>query len=362
MQIVFLIKPNSVNIYSYKNEIYESLGVQKITYIEKESHLDYENRMIYIIKDIAQDFIKTDIYKNNKHFIKNIKVILTNPWCVYEIMNLEKSFTNSEIINQKYIDKLIINKDIENISILKNSLFNIDLNGYSVKSIKDQKVNHLHVQYLSIYTSTNFLNKLIKTLDVIFNIHNAHNIQIDSIYSHINENIDLINTKINQIKIIIEDIGFDISYIYENKNIATFFIKSNHLYIKDQLKKELHIDENTLDKILKSKSLNLLKDKEDFSYNKNINNIWLDLDENIRLKIDNILKNELSTVQKEIRVFIDNIENNYIKKDTNINIYCLDNESLSTFSILLENYIKNDLYIINKLLTNESNVFTKKIF
>ena len=66
MQIVFLIKPYSVDMYSYKDDSYNLLGTQAVSFIENEKNNDYENRVIYVCKDICQDYINTDIYKKTK--------------------------------------------------------------------------------------------------------------------------------------------------------------------------------------------------------------------------------------------------------------------------------------------------------
>jgi hypothetical protein len=358
MQIVFLIKPHSVNMYSFKDETYNLLGIQEISKIEKESNTEYENRTIYVIKDICQDFLNTDVYKKNKNIIKNIKVILTNPWCLYEIMNLEKNLDKSQKINQDFIDKLIIHKEVDDISILKNSIYNVSLNGYNVQNISGQIAQNIHIQYLSIYTSTNFLNRLKNTLDTIFHLHN---IEIDSVYSYINENHKA-KESINQLKIIIEDKGIDLSYIYQGKNIATLFIKSGYANVKDKLMQVLHIDTVVLNKILKSKSVNISENKTLFTYEKNMSNIWLDLDENTKTKINDTIDIEIESIKKDIRTFIDSVENELISKDTAIDIFCLDENSFFTEGLILADSIKKDAYILSKFLTTEANVFTKKIF
>ena len=67
-------------------------------------------------------------------------------------------------------------------------------------------------------------------------------------------------------------------------------------------------------------------------------------------------------IKKGIRTFVDNIENELMSKDINIDIFCLDENSFFTEGLILADSIKKDAYILDKLLTNESNVFTKKIF
>ncbi|MBC7981901.1 hypothetical protein H7X65_02380, partial [Candidatus Parcubacteria bacterium] len=306
----------------------------------------------------CQDFVATDIYTKNKKNIKDIKVILTNPWCIYEIMNLEKNLDKPQKINQRFIDQLIVHKESENVSILKNSIFNIALNGYNVLKVADQVASSIHLQYLSIYSSTNFLARLKNIFDTIFHLHA---IEIDSIYSYINENHRDEKSE-NQLKIIIEDQGLDLSYVYQNKNIATLFVKSGYLHIKDRLKESLHIDDTILDKILKSKSLNMAVDKTKMTYDKNLSNIWLDLDEETRVKIDETLNQELGNIETQIRDFVDNIDTELIQKDVNVNLYCIDEGVLFSTGLILAGSIKNDAYILDKLLTNESNIFTKKIF
>jgi len=345
-------------MYSQKEEIFELLGTQEVSVIENETAADYENRMVYVCKDICQDFVNTELFKKQKSAIKNIKVILTNPWCVYEIMDLEKKLDKPEKINQKLIDQLIVHKEVENVSILKNSIINISLNGYNVQQVNNQVAEMIHVQYLSIYGSTNFLSRLKNTLDTIFHLHD---IEIDSVYSHINENHRDEKRSENELRIIIEDQGLDLSYTYQNKNVATLFIKSGYLAIKDKIRESLHIDKSILEKILKSKSLNL-NQSSTVTTEKNLTNIWLDLDEMTRKKIDDTLNSELAAIHKEIRNFIDNIDKELIKKDVNINIYCLDETIAFTIGYILGDSIKSDAYIIDTLLTNEGNIFTKKIF
>jgi hypothetical protein len=345
-------------MYSYRDNLYTLLGTQNISTIENEAHTDYENRMIYVCKDICQDFVNNEIFKKEKKNIKNIKVILTNPWCIYEIMNLEKSFDKSEKITQDLVGKMMIHKDSKNMSILKNSISNIALNGYNVQNINNQLANKIHLQYISVYSSTNFLEKIKNTLETIFHLHF---IEIDSVYSHINENHKDEKTE-NQLKIIIEDQGLDLSYIYHNQNIASFFTPCGGLIIKNKIKEILHIDNILLEKILKSKSVNLNKNNPNFIYEKTLDNIWPDLDNSVKIKIEETIKNELEIVKKNIRAFIDSIENQFIVKDVNINIYSLDEVGLNTMGLILGNSIKDDIYILGKLLTSESNVFTKKIF
>ncbi len=358
MQIVFLIKPFSINMYSYKDALYELLGTQEISTIENETNVDYENRVIYVCKDICQDFVNTETYKKTKKYIDSMLVILTSPWCIYEIMDLEKKFDKSTEITQKLIDRLIVHKESENVSILKNSIFNIALNGYNVQKLANQMTDTIHLQYLSVYSSTNFLTRLKNTLDSIFHLHV---VKIDSIYSYINEN-DKDQKSENQLKIIIEDRGLDLSYIYQNKNVATLFIKSGYLSIKNKIREALHVDASILDKILKSKSLNLYPVKLSLNHDKNLNNIWLDLDEAARVKIDESINQELNAIKAQIRDFIDNINMDLIQKDTYIRIYCLDESMLFAMGFIVANSIKSDAYILDKLLTNESNIFTKKIF
>ncbi len=358
MQIVFLIKPFSIHMYSRTDELFELLGTQEISAIEGENVIDYENRVVYVTKDICQDFVNTEIYKKNKKTIKTIQVILTNPWCVYEVMNLEQKLDRPQKISQKLVDSLIVHKEIENVSILKNSIFNISLNGYNVQKVDNQVADTIHLQYLSIYSSANFLARLKNTLDTIFHLHD---VEIDSIYSYINENHKDEESE-NQLKIIIEDQGLDLSYVYQNKNQATLFIKSGYLRIKDKIKESLHIDDTILDKILKSKSLNMAADKTKVAYDKNISNIWLDLDEVTRVRIDQVLNQELDLIKNQVREFIDNIAPDLIEKNVHINIYCMDEDVLSSAALILEASIKNDAYILDRLLTSESSVFTKKIF
>ena len=355
---------NTVNMYSCKDNLYELLGTQEISTIENESNTDYENRVIYVCKDVCQDFVNTETYKKTKKSIESLLVILTNPWCIYEIMDLEKKFDKPTEITQKLIYRMMVHKESENVSILRNNIFNIALNGYNVQKVTNQIADTIHLQYLSVYSSANFLTRLKNTLDTIFHLHG---VKIDSIYSYINENENENENEKdqkneNQLKIIIEDRGLDLSYIYQNKNVATLFIKSGYLSIKDKIRKTLHVDASILDKILKSKSLNLYPAKLSLNHDKNLNNIWLDLDETSRIKIDESINQELNAIKTHIRDFIDNISIELIQKDTSIRIYCLDESMLFATGFILANSIKNDAYILDKLLTNESNIFTKKIF
>ncbi len=345
-------------MYSYKDDSYNLLGTQAVSYIENENNSDYENRMIYVCKDLCQDFINTDVYKNIKKDIINIKVVLTNPWCIYEIMNLEKEFEKPQKIDKNLIDKMMLHKANENTSILKNSIFNIALNGYNVQTINNQMAKKISLQYISIYSSTNFLEKLKNTLETIFHLHP---IEIDSIYSHINENHKDDKSE-NQLKIIIEDQGLDLSYIYQNKNIASFFSPSGSFTFKNKMKEFLHIDDKILEKILRSKTLNLNKKNSTVIHEKNLDNIWPDLDVTVKSNIEEVVNKESDIIKTHIRKFIDSIDNEFITKDVNINIYSLDEMSLNTTGLILEHSIKEDMYIMEKLLTSESKVFTKKIF
>jgi hypothetical protein len=233
------------------------------------------------------------------------------------------------------------------------------LNGYNVQKVDQQFADTVHIQYLSIYSSTNFLNKLRNTLDTIFH---THNVEIDSIYSYINENDKGNSDTENQLKIIIEDKGVDLSYIYQNKNISNLFIPYGYLDVRDKIKKGVHMDDSILDKVLKSKSLSLASNKISVSHDKNLNNIWLDLESATKSKIEEDLNQGLDVINFKIKEFIDSIERESIKKNTVISIYCLDDNVLFSVGFNLAYSIRNDAYILGKLLTDESNIFTKKIF
>lgn len=345
-------------MYAYNDNAYELLGSQEISSIENESNTDYENRVIYVCKDIAQDFLNTDLYKKERKTIKSIKAVLTNPWCVYEIMNLEKKLEKPEKIDQKFVDKLMVHKEGDSFTILKNSIFNISLNGYNVQKVDNQSADYVHLQYISVYASTNFLTRLKNTLETIFHLHE---IEIDSVYSYVNENHQDDKAE-NQLKIIVEDFGLDLSYIHNDKNISTLFIPCGSISIKNKIKESLHIDDVVLDKILKSKSLNLSGENVTFNYDKSLNNIWPDLDQTVKDKINATVDEQLNDIKSKIRDFIDHIENEYIKKDTSILIYTLDELTLFSVGYILASSIKSDAYILGKLLTTENNIFTKKIF
>ncbi len=356
MKIFFVIKPYAINMYSLENDTYSFIGTQDITHIENEKNEDYENRMIYVCKDLSHDFVNTNIYKENKKKINSIVIILTNPWCVYEVLNLEKDFDKEQVIDKTFMDNVLIHKDVENTYILKNNIYNISINGYDVKSISGQKAHHIHLQYLSIYGSKNFLNKLSVLIEKYFHLHN---IEIDSVYSYINDNL---REGENQLKIIIEDQGIDISYIYQNKNIANYFIHYSGFQLKNKLKELLHVDDNILNKILQSKICSSKCENNQLVYDKSLNNIWPDLDGGIKDKINQYIDKALNDITKEIKVFIDEIGNEYIGRDTKINIYCIDENSYNNIGLILHDFLKNDQYILDKLLTNIKNIFTKKIF
>jgi hypothetical protein len=346
-------------MYTYKDNLCTFLGSQDFSIIENESNTDYENRVVYVCKDLCQDYIKTDLYKADRKNISLIKVILTNPWCIYETMNLEKKLDKPEKIDQRLIERLIVHKDHDDVSILKNSIFNINLNGYNVTNINQQIAEEIHIQYLSVYSSTNFLNRLRNTLETIFH---THDIDIDSIYSYINENDNIKSNIDNQLKIIIEDKGVDVSYVYQKKNITNLFIPYGYLDIRDKIKASVHMDDDLLDKTLKSKSFNLASNNTSAVYDKNLNSIWLDLESSVKTKIEEELNQGLDVVKFRIREFIDSIEREFIQKGTIINIYNLDQNMLFSVGFNLAYSIRNDAYILGKLLTDESNIFTKKIF
>ncbi len=355
MQIVFLIRPYAINMYSFENDIYNLLGTQKFSHIENESNADYENRVVFVCKDICQDFLQTDIFKNNRKNIENVKVVLTNPWSVYEVINLEKDLEKEQVINKDIIDKLIVHKVNDSLSVIKNDIYNISLNGYSVNELNGQRVRFLHLQYLSIFSSANFLNKLKNTLETIFHLHE---IQIDSIYSYIN-NIKKTN---NELRIMIEDQSIDLMYVCDNRVISTLFIPCGCVSVKNDLKKNLHIDDSMMDKILKSKSINLNQCDLSMTYDKSMDNIWRDLSVEVREKIDTQINLNLEFIKIQIRNFIDSMDIDNIVKGVKINIYTLDDLSHDTVGLILSDNLKKDSYTMSKLLTDESNRFTKKIF
>lgn len=348
MNVLFIIKPYEIEVYSEEVADGQSkktlLGKEPITRIDQEPDSDYENRMLFVCKELAQDA------KKHIHNISSIEVILCYPWCTYEHVDIHKVFDTDTLITERLIESLKLQKKNEDILLLESEHSHVLLNGYSVKKPLKQKAREIEMQVLNVYTKASFGHALKNTFESVFHIHH---VKISSIYAYALR----VRPK-NGLFVTIEEESVDIAYVKEGKVDLHVFIPNSYHYLQTTIMTSIGADEKTVRDILISRSNFTTLDKD----KKTLKHIWPDLRQDIRQTIDQIVADHYAIVMKYVYTLIDSVKHNAVLSEEEVRICSLNNTLAGVYGLPLGKLIQEDVYIKNTLGISDDSIFIDYLF
>ncbi len=358
MRIVLVVKPYDIEVYSEENGIHTYVCTEPLSYIENEVVLEYEQRMIFMFKEMCTEMREHDFFKKNARNITSIDLILCAPWCTYEAMHIEKKFDRPTNITNQLIQSLRVAKNVADIEVVESNISQILLNGYTVSHIGGQTVETIDLQYLVVYAKSSFLQKLRKTAESIFHIHK---IEISSLYTHVQKQVaQMILPTTNELRIILEEDSIDITYLSHGQNTLNFFIPYSYSHLENTLQEMLGTAGTTVSDMLISRTTTL--HNIDTPASKNAKHIWPDLSEDIKHKVEKVLMDSIEIMLGHIRNCIDAIDKEFLKESTSICVYGLNKKIISAYGYELATHTLEDGYISSRVQLSTNTVFVKKIF
>lgn len=352
MMLSFVIKPYAIEVYSGEGEQRTFLGTEHITRIEEEAPDAYEQRMIFVCKELAQDA------KKHVKSISNVEVILSYPWCTYEHIDLKKELPANTIVTNKVIESLKVQKASEGVTLLESTTSHILLNGYVVPQVLGQKAHQIEMQVLNIYTRTPFFNGLKKTIESIFH---THKVFISSVYTHA-----LKGKQKNGFMITLEEESVDISYISNEKIILNVFIQTSYINLEQKLMEILDTDAKTVREILVSRAIHDEVDDSDPNVSKkfvkSMKHLWPDLHTDVRSQIDSILEEHYSLIMKYIYTMVDQVKMEHSFTEEEVRICALTGNLAKAYGFALAKRIRDDEYVQQVMRITDDNTYIDHLF
>ncbi|MEN9604661.1 MAG: hypothetical protein RJB39_346 [Candidatus Parcubacteria bacterium] len=352
MMLSFVIKPYAIEVYSEENQKKALLGVEEITHIVDEAPADYEQRMVFVCKELA-----TDAKKHVKG-ISEVEVVLSYPWCTYEHVDIKKELSPNTLVTEKLIESLRIQKVDENLSLLESNVTHILLNGYVVPGAMGQKAKDIDMQVLNVYTRTTFYTTLKKTVESIFH---THKVFISSVYTYA-----LKGKQDNGLALTLEEESIDISYIADSKVLLNVFIPTSYVALEQNLMGILDADTKTVRDILISRAI--YDEAEDAPEEKSprvaktMKHIWPDLQENVKTQIEKVLTDHYSIIMKYLYTLIDQVKTEHSFNNEQVRVCALTNTLAKVYGFALAKNIKNDAYIQQTMRVDSSRIFIDYLF
>ena len=355
MKIVLVIKPYAIEVYSQENDVYTLVGVEQGTRIETESISDYEKRMIFICKDLCTDMKASPFFKAIAKKVDGIDIVLCAPWCIYDVVQVEKDFGKITRIDQDLINTMRIRKEEPNIYLVESYTSNILLNGYSVSEINGQHAQTVQFQYIHIYAQTSFAEPLIKMLESVFH---THKVSLMSLYG-LTEKLGTTKDKkyTHEMRIILEEESVDISYISEGMHVVNTFIPHSYIQLENAIAEKLSASHDIVGQILKSRY-----ESGENIVDKNAKKLWPDLDENTKSIVNTLISENVEKVLKSIRDCIDIISAEYTKDFISVHVHCLHKHLVAAYGQELALKIHTDPYIVMKVHVTAETVTVDSIF
>lgn len=341
MRIVLVLKPYAIEVYSREADIYTLVSVEQATRIEDESLDDYEKRMVFVCKDMCTEMRASSYYKEIAHKIQGIDVVLSSPWCTYEVVHVEKDLGKKTKITEALVASLCIKKDEKDLQLVESYTSHILLNGYTVTHIEGQFAQHVQFQYVHVYAQKSFTTLLTKSLESIFHIHTVSLISIYGLIEYLSHKKDV--TPTSELKIILEDESIDISYISEGSHITSMFIPSSQRELEHTIALKLSADVDVVQQILRSRSEPIL------SVNKNAKRVWPDLDISVQKLVEESISEHMEKIVQHIRDCVDTIDLEFLKTSSRVTVYGINSHTTSVYGSELVQRISTDPYIAIKM-------------
>ncbi len=343
MNLLFVIKPYEIEVYS-ETDKKVLLGKESITRIEHESDSDYENRMVFVCRGLAEDA------KKHVKGISGITVVLCYPWCTYEHIDLHKTFDTDTLVTERLIESLKMQKKEDSILLLEAEHSHILLNGYAVENPFKQKAREIEMQVLNVYVKASFGNALKNTFESVFH---THHVELTSVYAYALK----VRPK-NGLFIIIEEESVDVSYISNGKVGLHVFIPSSYMHLEQELMTTLDADAKTVQDVLTSRANPNVLEKS----KKTIRHIWPDLNTGIQQKIDTAVSEHYQTLMKYVFSLIDQVKQEKVFDQEEVRICSLNSVLAVAYGYGLGKLIKDDAYLQNTLRITDESVYIDYLF
>jgi cell division ATPase FtsA len=350
MRIVLVLKPYAIEVYSREADVYTLVSVEQSARIEGESLYDYEKRMIFVCKDMCMEMHGSAYYKDIAHKIKGIDVVLSAPWCTYEVIHVEKDLGKKTKITQALVASLSVKKDEKDLRLIESYTSRILLNGYTVPAIDGQFAQYIQLQYVHVYAQETFVSLLMKSLETIFH---THAVLLTSIYGSVEYISQKRNTThVSEMKIILEEESMDVSYVYEGAHITSMFIPYGQHEMEHDVAMKLSADIVVTQDILRSRiesmRIGSVQD-EKVTNNKNAKNIWPDLDPSTKQIVDDSISKHMEKIIQHIRDCVDTIDVEFLKTSSRLTIYGANTFIATVYGKELAEKISADPYISMKI-------------
>lgn len=345
MRIVLVLKPYAIEVYSREADVYTLISIEQNTRIEGESLHDYEKRMIFVCKDMCMDMYASVYYKTIAHKVKGVDVVLSAPWCTYEVVHVEKDLGKKTKITQALATSLCVKKDQKDLRLIDSYTSHMLLNGYTVSAIVGQHAQYIQLQYVHVYAQESFVSLLMRSLETIFH---THTVSLTSVYGL----VEYVSQKRNphkgsEIKIILEEESMDVSYVHEGSHVTSMFIPYGQHHMDYDIAMRLSADISVTQDILKSRAECMQGEKT--TINKNAKNIWPDLDASTKQIIDKGVSEHMDKIIQHIRDCVDSIGVEFLKTSSRITIYGVHTYITSVYGKELAEKISADPYISMKI-------------
>lgn len=355
MRIVLVLKPYAIEVYSQENAIYTLVGIEQATRIPEESISDYEKRMVFICKDLCSDMRASPFFKAVAHKVEGIDIVLSAPWCTYDVVHVEKTFDKPTKIDQNLLQSMRIRKEDEEIQLVESYTSNILLNGYAVPAVLGQTAKTVQFQHIHIYAQKSFAASLLKMAESIFH---THKIILISLYGLVEKAVSQKESTVTHLmRIILEEESIDVSYISEGMHVVNTFITHSYKNLEENIARKLSANHDVVSEILQSRH-----DALEHTLDKNAKKLWPDLDEETKHLVDVAIAENIEVVLKSIRDCIDTIEAEYTKDFISIQIFCVHKRLAAAYGYELAEKLKNDPYINMKLHIAAETITVETIF
>ncbi len=346
MRIVLVLKPYAIEVYTRENNTYTLRHVESATRIDGELVSEYEKRMVFVCKKLATDIRLSSFFKETSRTLKGVDVVLSSPWCTYDVVQVEKDFGKKTKITDTVLKSMFLKKDEKDLYVVESYTSNILLNGYKVPAIDNQIAETVAFQYVHVYAKTSFITPLIHVLESIFH---THKVFLTSIYgltefvSHMR-----VSSGVSEIQIILEEESVDVSYIYDGLHVVNMFVPYSYAEAEHDIAMNLSAHNDVVQDILISRGESM-QQRATTQVDKNAKKLWPDLDAQVKEIVNTSISNSLEKIVQHVRDCIDTIDIEYIKSSTRVQVYCVNKNLVLSYGIELAHKIATDPYITMKV-------------
>lgn len=351
MRIVLVLKPYAVEVYTRKEGVYTLISVEQNTQIEHESMSDYEKRMIFVCKDICLEMRSSTYYKQVAKDVKGIDIVLSSPWCTYDVMHVEKDLGKKTKITDAVLKSMFMKKDEKDLHVVESFTSNILLNGYKVHQIQDQYAQTVEFQYVHVYAQESFVSPLMRTMESIFHTHKVCLTSIYGLVEFMSQN--RVSEQVSEMEVILEEESIDIAYMYNGMHVVNVFIPYSYIHTEQDIAMKLSTNNTVIQQILISRG-EFLQQKDVVNtdakiFDKNAKNLWPDLDDEVKQIIQHAVDEHMEKVLRYVKDCIDTINPEYTKHTTSLYVYGVNKNIISAYGLELADRIVKDPYIALKM-------------